>query len=299
MKPTPLFYASSALLASLLAGCGSSDSDPPKPAPAPAPVNSTTPAFTASVSGFSDAQLMPAAAGSFDLAMTSNRRGAPIKLRFSCGSCRLEASAQGQTAGANSDLTVVFNSLSADAFIPVEVKDLDTGARFSYRLLARPADAFAYQAKASGAAQAPGEYYVSPWQIMDASIPSVSYAYIIGNDGELLYYRRAATGSVVSDFKKTTLSDGSIRYSFYEGPIVNVPNGAGAIRSLDANFAPAELIKPVAFPGSQEQRVDAHDHIIISPSRQVILTLESREALDVPGRLGQTTRVGGRWHSRV
>lgn len=286
------------IVGAALAGCGggegfprkSNDSKPVEPAPLP-PVNQSAPSFTPLASGFSDAQLMPTAPGSFDLALSTNRKGAPINLRFACASCRLEVSAAGKTAGANEDLSLVFDSLAADAFIPIAIRDLDSGARFEYRLLARPADAFAYQAKASGA-QEPGDFYVTPWQIMDASIPTVSYAYIVGNDGALLYYRRAATGSVVSDFKKTVLSDGSIRYSFYDGPIVNVPNGAGAIRTLDADFKPAELITPEPFAGSVEQRVDAHDHIILSPTRQVILTLENRVATDVPSRLGLESRVG-------
>ena len=271
----------------LLAACGGSDHHD---APPPPPINSTTPNFTAAATVFGEAAMMPQAAGSYDLALQSNRVGEPIALRFNCDGCRLEVSAQGHTGTQNQDVQVAFDSLNEGAFIPVDVRDLGSGARFQYRLMARPADAFAYQVKTSGTAE-PGSLYVTPWSIMDASVPSKGYAYQIGADGSLLYYRKAPDGQVFSDFKKTTLPDGSIRYSLFEGPIVNPTPGSGAIRILDANFKPLALVKAIDVAGVPN-RVDAHDHILIDANTQALLTFENRDVSDVPSRMGMATRVG-------
>lgn len=265
-----------ALTCAILSGCGGGGSEPPPAAPL------DLSRLSVSASGFSDARILAPAPGApaGDLELSTNMVGATILARFSCQGCHITASAQGGEASEGQDLPIYFASLDEGSSIAIDVVDLDSGARGTYRLMARPATAATYRFAASGA-QEPGDLYLTLNGSRQA-LPTPAYAYMVKGDGSLKYYRQGSAG--LYDFKKTILRDGSAQYSVYDGAV-------GGLKIFDAAMLPIGTFNPIPLVGKDPGRPDAHDHILTTATRRTLLTAQNVDVFDVPSRMGQPSKA--------
>ena len=269
-----------------VAGCGGGGAGPE---PLDQPSSQTEPArpfpaYQISVSGFSDAAALVSLDGA-DIALTSYAEGAKANLRFTCRGCNLLITIGGAHGLANQDIPFSFGSISRENVLPIEVLDRASGARKSLRLLSLPADYPAHSAKSTGV-QEPGDLYLATFSAFGAfgttgAATSASFAQILRPDGSLRYYRR---DQLFLDFKKTTLTDGSVRLSLYDG-------WKGQIRVMNASFDLLALLPLPKLPGSDSQTYDVHDHLLLSDTTYALASLENKTVMDVPGRVGIPTKV--------
>jgi arylsulfate sulfotransferase len=221
-----------------------------------------------------------------DLELQSNAKGAIVQLRFSCTACNITVSAAGAASvGANQYIGIAFPSLdttaTAAANVSVVVTDNRNGATAQYTLHARPLDHVRYSFNAN-APQA-GDLYVAPF---DPQGFAASYAYIVENDGSLKYYHRNPRGRNIHDFKKTVLTGGAVRYSFYD-------SAASAIRIMDGGFNLLDNVQALPFPDGNTYAVNLHDHKIVDDGHYILGVHAAKVVSNIPALPGQSLFVGG------
>ena len=273
--------AATFLLAASLAACGGSDD---ASGAGPRLVNPAVYGVLSSVEavGPGGADLLSNNPARADLALQSNLAGGSVQLRFSCAGCDISVTAAGATVGANQYITIPFTTLEASADAPVQVTDKRSGAQASYTLHARPADHPRYTVGVQNGAAA-GDLYLTPF---DPSGFAAPYAYIVGNDGALKFYRRNPRGQEIHDFKKTTLPGGATRYSFYDG-------AANAIRVMDGSFNLLANVAALPFPDGNTYAVNLHDHVILNDGHTLLGVQASKTVTNIPALPGQPLFVGG------
>ena len=270
-----------------VAGCGGGGAGGAGPEPLDQPSSQTGPAapfpeYQISVSGFSDAAALVSPDGA-DVALTTYAGGAKANLRFTCRGCNLLITIGSARGLANQDIPFSFGSISRDSVLPVKLLDRASGARKTLHLHSLPADYPAHSAKSTGA-QEPGDLYVATFVAFggtSGAATSASFAQILRPDGSLRYYRR---DQLFLDFKKTTLPDGSVRLSLYDG-------WKGQVRVMNESFDILALLPLPKLPGSDSQTYDVHDHILLSDASYALASLENKTVMDMPGRVGIPTKV--------
>ena len=277
----PLARLSALMLTALVFGCGGGDDGV---ASGPRVVNPAVSALLTSVDAVSTggADLLSNNPAYADMALQSNLAGGSVQLRFSCSGCDISVAAAGATVGANQYITIPFATLEASANAPVQVTDKRTGAKADYLLRARPVDHPRYSV---GVANNPaaGDLYLSPFDPTGFAAP---YAYLIGNDGALKFYYRNRRGQEIHDFKKTVITGGATRYSFYD-------TAALAVRVMDGNFNLLSNVTALAFPDGNTYAVNLHDHVVLGDNHFIIGVDASQTVSNIPALPGQALAVGG------
>lgn len=177
-------------------------------------------------------------------------------------------------------------TVSVKKIKPNDFITLLIGAR-SYRLALFPKEMPAYEITQNHAA--PGYLLFTPFE---GSCRKPSYAYMIRSNGDLIYFRRNARDQrCVSDFKKTILPDGRVRYSLMEQE-KNMPPFAywsGSLLVMDDQLKPLKRLRIQSTKTHPELGVDHHDSLILDDNHFILTTYYHTETL-VPGH-DQPTRI--------
>lgn len=164
----------------------------------------------------------------------------------------------------NTTKTVSVKKIKPDDFITLLI-----GAH-TYRLILFPPEMPTYEITQNKTDS--GYLLLTPFE---GSCQKPSYAYVIHTNGDLVYFRRNARDKrCVSDFKKTTLADGRIRYFLMEQEKALPPVGywSGSLLIMDDQLKPLKRLRIYPTEKHPEIGVDNHDSLILDDDHFILTT---------------------------
>jgi hypothetical protein len=157
-------------------------------------------------------------------------------------------------------------TLTADGTIPISVER--DGVTSTYVIHLRPSDFPAFETKVAGPST--GQIFVAPFLLDKKTRP---YLLVLSETGDVLQYTRLPDAGMVTDFKKQTLPNGVVRYTYiYEGDVF----------VLDENFALLEKHRVLANDQHDAEAIDVHEFVFLGTDHYMLMSLTSEHVSNIP-----------------
>lgn len=134
------------------------------------------------------------------------------------------------------------------------------------------------------------------WTFMapgDWSGKNPSYLMILDPQSQPVYYLQSS--NALADFKRQTLADGSVRYTYFEqthaNSIPKVGYSEGKIHVLDQNFQERAVLSLMPYFSSEYNEdyraldADSHDSLMLSDNDYIVVSYYGKEVNNIPPEL--------------
>jgi arylsulfate sulfotransferase len=213
----------------------------------------------------------------------------PLGLKVQ-SSLALSATLDGKSIPLNQATTVPVSKLSKDQALKLDVTFADRTETYEIQTLPETFPNYTvYQPEAAS----PGSLLLSS---QDWSGKNPSYLMILDPLAQPVYYLQSATG--LADFKRYSLPDGSIRYSYLEMSPTQTLTGVnyqeGRIQVLDQDFKNIKslTLQPYHSELYQEDypaiNADSHDTLMLGPDHYLLMAYYGKEVDNIPAALLKT-----------